>query len=100
MASQYPRRRITITACVLLGLGFALLRLPLDQKAYAKESTDFLRTGGKNGRNGKQRQQQQQQLQKERPEPVQKGGMVRLSELKSVPVNHDGSGAKKQVGAS
>ncbi|CAM9842137.1 unnamed protein product [Scytosiphon promiscuus] len=102
MASQYPRRRITLTACVLLCLGFALLRLPLDQKSYAKESAKFLRTESNGGRNGKQMQQQQQQPQQqqqlqERPEPSPKGGMVRLSELKPVPVNHDGSGATKQT---
>lgn len=87
MASHYPRWRISITACVLLTLGYLLLRLPLDQKSYAKESSKYLRN---------QEQRQQQQDKKKKAE-VQKGGMVRLSELKSVPVNHDGSGAKKQV---
>lgn len=79
MASHYPRWRITTTACVLLCLGYLLLRLPLDQKSYAKESSKFLRKAGNKG---------------EKPAP---GGMVRLSELKSVPVNHDGSGAMKKV---
>lgn len=80
MASHYPRWRITTTACVLLCLGYLLLRLPLDQKSYAKESSKFLRRDNK-----------------EREKPAPKGGMVRLTELKSVPVNHDGSGATKQV---
>lgn len=80
MTSHYPRWRITATACVLLCLGYLLLRLPLDQKSYAKESSKFLRETGNKG---------------EKPAP--KGGMVRLNELKSVPVNHDGSGAMKQV---
>ncbi|CAM9131706.1 unnamed protein product [Ectocarpus sp. 12 AP-2014] len=80
MASQhYPRRRITITGCVLVGLGLALLRLPLDQKSYAKESAKFLRKDPKGKRD------------------TPRGGMVRLSELKSIPVNHDGSGATKQT---
>lgn len=79
MTSQYPRWRITTTACVLLCLGYLLLRLPLDQKSYAKESSKFLRKDSKG----------------EKPAP--KGGMVRLNELKSIPVNHDGSGAMKQV---
>eukprot|EP00752_Nemacystus_decipiens_P015939 g14245.t1 len=47
--------------------------------SYAKESSKFLRNDSKD----------------EKPAP--KGGMVRLSELKSIPVNHDGSGAKKQT---
>lgn len=89
MASHYPRWRISITACVLLTLGYLLLRLPLDQKSYARESSKYLR---------KQEQQRRQEQQgKKKKAEVQKGGMVRLSELKSVPVNHDGSGAKKQV---
>lgn len=79
MTSQYPRWRITTTACVLLCLGYLLLRLPLDQKSYAKESSKFLHKDSKG----------------EKPAP--KGGMVRLNELKSIPVNHDGSGAMKQV---
>ena len=81
---HYPRRRITITAFVLLGLGFALLRLPLDQKSYASESAKYLRgdTDAEERGNAKS---------------PPKGGMVRLSEVKAVPVNHDGSGAMKQV---
>lgn len=80
---HYPRRRITITAFVLLGLGFALLRLPLDQKSYASESANFLRVDKvEHGGNAKL---------------PPKGGMVRLSEVKAVPVNHNGSEATKQV---
>lgn len=68
-----------------MGLGFALLRLPLDQKAYARELAKNLK-GSKRGKGGK-------------GGSPQKGGMVRLSEVKSVPVNQDGSGAMKQVWA-
>lgn len=84
--SGYPRRRITVTAFVLIGLGFALLRLPLDQKTYARESAKRLK-GGKGGKGAGGSSKGANQ----------KGGMVRLNELKSFPVNHDGSGAKKQV---
>eukprot|EP00903_Cladosiphon_okamuranus_P016634 g15342.t1 len=49
-------------------------------KSYAKESSKFLRKDNE-----------------ESEEPKPKGGMVRLNELKSVPVNHDGSGAMKQT---
>lgn len=80
--SHYPRRRITITGFVLLGLGLALLRLPLDQKSYARESAKMLRGV----------------TMTEKSPP--KGGMVRLSEVKAFPVNPDGNGAMKQVGWS
>lgn len=79
--STYPRQRITITACVLLLLGFALLRLPLDQRAYARESAGMLRMG--------RRQQEKNQ--------ARKGGMVRLSEVKEELVNHKDTKATKKV---
>ena len=81
---HYPRRRITITAFVLLGLGFALLRLPLYQKSYASQSANFLRRDKADEKRGNAKL-------------PPKGGMVRLSDVKAVHVNHDGSGATKQV---
>ena len=78
--SHYPRRRITITGCVLLVLGYALLRLPLDQKSYARESAKNFRGAMKAAK---------------RKPP--KGGMVRLKEITPVPVKEGSSGAMKQV---
>lgn len=88
---HYPQRRITLTACVLLGLGFALLRLPLDQKTYAQESPKRLRggskAGGGKGGGGKGASSGARR----------KGGMVRLSEVKQVSANHDQTLVMKQV---
>lgn len=88
---HYPQRRITLTACVLLGLGFALLRLPLDQKTYAQESAKRLRggskAGGGKGGGGKGASSGARR----------KGGMVRLNEVKPVSANQEQTLPMKQV---
>lgn len=82
--AYYPRRKITTTGCILLGLGLALLLLPVDQKSYARNSAENIRGAFKAGKG------------KPEPEPP-KGGMVRLKEITPVPANKDGSGVMKQV---
>lgn len=84
---------------MLAALGFALLRLPLDQKAYAKESANTLRGSGGPGRpdKGSENNKREKSSNKSNKGPAPKGGMVRLSEVKAELANHEGTRAMKQV---
>ncbi|CAM9687651.1 unnamed protein product [Discosporangium mesarthrocarpum] len=83
MPPVHPRRGMTVAVCTILVLGFVLVRLPVDQKTYSRDSAGRWR-----GVSSKPAL---------RPDGSLNGGMVRLSDLAVEAVNHEGGGISKQV---